>query len=57
MELIEKNAVRLDLPATMRIHPVIIVSLTVLYHEQSEDILVAGETPPSPFVTETVEIE
>lgn len=48
VELIGKNAVRLDLPDTMRIHPVINVSHTVPFHDQPEEICAEYTDPPPP---------
>ncbi len=35
--LVGKNAIRLDLPPTMKVHPVINVSHTSPFHEQPSD--------------------
>ncbi len=48
LKLIGKNAVRLELPATMRVHPAINVSHTSRFFQQPEDISRARGPPPPP---------
>lgn len=57
LELIGKNAVRLELPNTMKIHPVVNVSHTVPYIAQPGDISHAKEDAPPPFIPDQGEPE
>ena len=50
LELIGKNAVRLNLPNTMHVHPVINVSHTKPYHDQPDDIRLQTAEPPPPII-------
>ncbi len=53
LELIGKNAVRLELPATMRVHPVINVSHTSMFFQQPEDISRARVPPLLQYLNTT----
>ncbi len=50
LSLVRKNAIRLDLPPTMKVHPVINVSHTSPFHKQPSDIGAARQVPPSPTI-------
>lgn len=50
IKLVGKNAVRLELPTTMRIHPVVNVSHTKPYFDQPEDLSSTIERPPPPVI-------
>ncbi len=52
VELVGQNAVRLNLPATMRVHLVINVSHISPYYEQPDDIaVIRAEPPPLPTIS------
>lgn len=49
-EIINKNAIRLNLPPGIKIHPVIHVEHTTRAHQQREDISTPRGTPARPFI-------